>query len=118
MKYNIQEHLKPRGLMGISDEQIEQHWHLYEAYVKNTNELLGEIETGERGSREWGELKRRLGFEFNGMVLHEYYFGNLAAGATLSPGASSRRRWPRNGEIFRCGGRISPGRPRCAASGG
>ena len=23
------------------------------------------------------ELKRRLGFEYNGMVLHEYYFSNL-----------------------------------------
>lgn len=70
MKYDVQEHLKPRGLTGISDEQIEQHWHLYEAYVKNTNELLGEIETAEHGSRAWGELKRRLGFEFNGMGRH------------------------------------------------
>jgi Fe-Mn family superoxide dismutase len=85
--YDVQEHLRPRGLTGISDEQIEQHWHLYEAYVKNTNELLEEIETAERGSRVWGELKRRLGFEFNGMVLHEYYFANLAAGASLSPGS-------------------------------
>jgi Fe-Mn family superoxide dismutase len=87
VKYDIQEHLKPRGLTGISDGQIEQHWHLYEAYVKNTNELLEEIETAEHGSRVWGELKRRLGFEFNGMVLHEYYFANLAAGAALSPGS-------------------------------
>jgi Fe-Mn family superoxide dismutase len=87
VKYEVQEHLKPRGLTGISDEQIEQHWHLYEAYVKNTNELLEEIETAEHGSRVWGELKRRLGFEFSGMVLHEYYFGNLAAGASLSPGS-------------------------------
>ena len=87
MKYDVQEHLKPRGLTGISDAQIEQHWDLYEAYVKNTNELLEEIETAEHGSRVWGELKRRLGFEFNGMVLHEYYFANLAAGVALSPGS-------------------------------
>jgi len=87
MAYQAQEHLKPRGLTGISDQQIEQHWHLYEAYVKNTNELLEEIETAQHGSRVWGELKRRLGFEFNGMVLHEYYFANLAAGGTLSPGS-------------------------------
>ena len=87
MKYDVQEHLKPRGLTGISDAQIEQHWDLYEAYVKNTNELLEEIETAEHGSRVWGELKRRLGFEFNGMVLHEYYFANLAARAALSPGS-------------------------------
>ncbi len=85
--YSVQEHLKPRGLKGISAEQIEQHWHLYEAYVKNTNELLEELGEAKPGSRHWAELKRRLGFEFNGMVLHEYYFGNLAPGADLSPGS-------------------------------
>jgi superoxide dismutase, Fe-Mn family len=72
MKYDVQGHLKPRGLTGTSDGQIEQHWHLYEAYVKNTNELLEGIEAAKHGSRVWGGLKRRLGFEFNGMVLHEY----------------------------------------------
>ena len=25
----------------------------------------------------YSELTRRLGFEYNGMVLHEYYFANL-----------------------------------------
>lgn len=85
MSYVVQDHLKPKALSGISDEQIEQHWKLYEGYVKNTNELLEELGNAEVGSRHWGELKRRLGFEFNGMVLHEYYFGNLAAGTALSP---------------------------------
>jgi len=85
MTYKAQEHLKPRSLTGISDQQIDQHWQLYEAYVKNTNELLDELYAADMGSRHWAELKRRLGFEFNGMVLHEYYFGNLAAGRTLKP---------------------------------
>jgi len=85
MTYKVQEHLKPKTLTGISDGQIEQHWHLYEAYVKNTNELLDEIREAEAGSKHWAELKRRLGFEYNGMALHEYYFGNLAAGRSLTP---------------------------------
>lgn len=84
MEYAVQERLKPKALTGISNEQIDQHWQLYEAYVKNTNELLEELDKAEPGSRHWSELKRRLGFEFNGMVLHAYYFGNLAGGATLS----------------------------------
>jgi len=84
MSYTVQEHLKPKGLTGISKEQIDQHWELYEAYVKNTNEILEELEKADAESRHWGELKRRLGFEFDGMVLHEYYFGNLAAGASLT----------------------------------
>src|SRR5712692_8743434 len=70
MSYSAQKHLKPKALSGISDEQIDQHWQLYESYVKNTNEILEELGEAESGSHHWSELKRRLGFEFNGMALH------------------------------------------------
>lgn len=83
--YEVQEHLKPKALARISDAQIEEHWKLYEGYVESTNELLEALAAAETGSRQWSELKRRLAFEFDGMALHEYYFGNLAAGAALSP---------------------------------
>ena len=33
----------------------------------------------------YSELKRRLGFEYNGMVLHEYYFGNMKRGGAVIP---------------------------------
>jgi Fe-Mn family superoxide dismutase len=33
----------------------------------------------------YSELKRRLGFENNGMILHEYYFGNLKSGGGAAP---------------------------------
>lgn len=74
-------HLK--GLTGISNHQIEAHLELYRGYVTNTNKLNEEIaELAARGNKpappELAEMKRRLGFEYNGMVLHEYYFGNLA----------------------------------------
>ena len=36
---------------------------------------------------EFAELTRRLGFEYNGMILHEYYFSNLRPAAEASPGA-------------------------------
>ncbi|HET8576442.1 MAG TPA: Fe-Mn family superoxide dismutase [Methylomirabilota bacterium] len=84
MSYSVQERIKPKALQGISDEQIRQHWALYEGYVKNVNGLIEDLERAEIGSRSWAELKRRAGFEFNGMALHEYYFGNLAAGSQLS----------------------------------
>jgi Fe-Mn family superoxide dismutase len=69
------------GLNGISDKTLETHFGLYGGYVKNTN-LLNEqiaelIKNGKAGSPEYAELKRRLGFEYNGMRLHEFYFGNL-----------------------------------------
>jgi Fe-Mn family superoxide dismutase len=85
MPYSVREAIKPHRLKGISDEQIDQHWKLYEGYVKNTNELVDEVGHAERGSRHWAELKRRAAFELDGMILHEYYFENLKAGTQLGP---------------------------------
>lgn len=85
MPYSVRESIKPHRLKGISDEQIDQHWKLYEGYVKNSNELVEEVGQAERGSRHWAELKRRAAFELDGMVLHEYYFENLKAGTQLGP---------------------------------
>jgi Fe-Mn family superoxide dismutase len=83
------------GLNGISDETLEMHFKLYEGYVKETNNLTqriaGFIEDGKVDQEEmpaYSELTRRLGFEFNGMVLHEYYFDNLKSGG--GPGDPGR----------------------------
>ncbi|HXI12287.1 MAG TPA: superoxide dismutase [Thermoanaerobaculia bacterium] len=72
------------GLSGISDETLEMHFKLYEGYVKATNDLserIGEILADGKVDQEempaYSELTRRLGFEYNGMVLHEYYFENM-----------------------------------------
>jgi Fe-Mn family superoxide dismutase len=87
MNYKVQDHLKPKGLSSISDDQIAQHWKLYEGYVKNANGLLEATARAQVGSPPWAELRRRLGFEIDGIVLHEYYFGNLAGGSRPSPGS-------------------------------
>src|SRR4026208_2338801 len=72
------------GLKGISDKTLEMHFKLYEGYVKETNNLTEKISEflsdGKVDQEEvpaYSELTRRLGFEYNGMVLHEYYFGNM-----------------------------------------
>ena len=74
------------GLTGISDKTIEIHLGLYSGYVKNTNILNEKVieltENGKSGTPEYSELKRRYGFEYNGMRLHEYYFGNLKPGGS------------------------------------
>ena len=85
MNYKVQAHLKPKALSGISNDQISQLWKLYEGYVENANRLIEGVARAEAGSSPWAELKRRLGFEVDGVVLHEYYFGNLACGSTLRP---------------------------------
>ena len=82
------------GLQGISDNTLAIHFALYEGYVKNTNllnEQIGElIKNGQAGGANpvFAELTRRLGFEYNGMVLHEYYFGNLTKTAGSEPGSA------------------------------
>jgi Fe-Mn family superoxide dismutase len=37
---------------------------------------------------EYAELKRRMGFEFDGMRLHEYYFENMGGKGDLSQSAA------------------------------
>ncbi len=80
------------GLNGISDKQLEQHYKLYAGYVANTNKLneqLAElIKAGDTLSPKFGELTRRMGFEYNGMRLHEYYFDNMtSSGGSLEAGS-------------------------------
>lgn len=77
------------GLNGLSDKQIEVHKGLYAGYVRNVNTLnerLGVMtKEGKAGTPDWAEITRRLGFEYDGMILHEYYFGNLKAAASPLP---------------------------------
>jgi len=78
------------GLSGISDQTLEMHFKLYEGYVANTNTLnekIGSlISTGSISDMTtYSELTRRLGFEYNGMVLHEYYFDNMKKGGNVDP---------------------------------
>ncbi|MGH7309279.1 MAG: superoxide dismutase [Candidatus Rokuibacteriota bacterium] len=84
-----------RGLDGISDAQIAEHLQLYAGYVKQVNALNAELaELRGQGKAlgqnpEFAELTRRLGFEYGGMVLHEYYFANLRGGGEPKPPAGS-----------------------------
>lgn len=65
------------GTPGFSEESLSDHFKLYEGYVKNVNAIAERSGTLEAGSPESAELRRRFGWEWNGMRLHELYFGNL-----------------------------------------
>jgi Fe-Mn family superoxide dismutase len=69
------------GMPGFSDTLLKNHFTLYQGYVTNTNKVMEELNTllkeGKQGTPAFAELKRRFGWEFNGMRLHELYFGNL-----------------------------------------
>ncbi len=74
------------GLNGFSDNLLKNHFTLYQGYVTNTNKLLDVLmqimKDGKMSTPEFAELKRRLGWEFNGMRLHELYFGNMTKNKT------------------------------------
>lgn len=94
------------GLKGISDETLKMHFGLYEGYVKNSNLLIEQISAITRKKQASGqdpayaELTRRLGFEFGGMVLHEYYFENLAPKGKGSPSGDLKRLLDKSFEGF------------------
>src|SRR4030095_4500190 len=100
-----------RGLDGISDEQIAEHLKLYSGYVKQENALNQELAEllakGKASGKDpaFAELTRRLGFEYNGMILHEYYFSNLRKAGEPTPP-------PGSGVGQALGGRFRRGRAR------
>jgi Fe-Mn family superoxide dismutase len=76
------------GMKGFSETLLKNHFTLYQGYVTNTNklsEILVEMHKGGKTSvPEYAELKRRFGWEFNGMRLHEYYFENLGGSGQIN----------------------------------
>ncbi len=69
------------GLSGFSDQLLKNHFVLYQGYVKHVNDLddkLRELRGAQKANTpDFAELKRRYGWEWNGMRLHELYFSNL-----------------------------------------
>lgn len=81
MPYTAKDYAKLIGMAGFSETLLKNHFTLYQGYVTNTNKVLDTLDQmakdGKTATPEFAELKRRLGWEFNGMRLHEFYFENL-----------------------------------------
>jgi Fe-Mn family superoxide dismutase len=92
MTYTAKEYARLIGMAGFSETLLNNHFTLYQGYVTHTNKELEVLtlllKEGKIATPEYAELKRRLGWEFNGMRLHEYYFENLGGTAPLD--ANSR----------------------------
>lgn len=90
MPYEAKDYSKLIGMEGLSEELLKNHFTLYKGYVTNTNKVLDSLDKmfkdGNTGTPEYAEMKRRLGWEFNGMRLHEYYFENLGGGGVDTKG--------------------------------
>ena len=81
MGYPAKDYARLMGMAGFSEALLKNHFTLYQGYVTNSNKVLDILEQmlkeEKTATPEFAELKRRLGWEFNGMRLHEYYFENL-----------------------------------------
>jgi Fe-Mn family superoxide dismutase len=90
MTYTAKDYTKLIGMSGFSETLLKNHFTLYQGYVTNTNKLLDSLDAlvkeGKGANPEFAEMKRRLGWEFNGMRLHELYFENLGGTASLEAG--------------------------------
>ncbi len=88
MPYAAKDYAKLIGMAGFSETLLKNHVTLYQGYVTNTNKVLDTLDQltkdGKTAAPEFAELKRRLGWEFNGMRLHEYYFENLGGSGSLN----------------------------------
>ena len=71
------------GIEGFSDALLRSHFTLYEGYVSNVNKTLEFLKTTEAGTPPFNEIKRRFGWEWNGMRLHELYFNNIVKGGSI-----------------------------------
>lgn len=83
--WQAKDKLKPKGLDGISDQQVEYHFEThYKGYVKKLNEIWEKLPSTDRSKAnqnysEFRALKLEETFNYDGALLHEIYFGNLTS---------------------------------------
>ena len=115
MSYTAIDYSKLIGMEGFSQTLLTNHFTLYQGYVTNTNKvndlLAAMLKDGKTAAPEYAELKRRFGWEFNGMRLHELYFENLGgktpadkAGALAKKIAAAFGTWEAWEQDFRATG--------------
>jgi Fe-Mn family superoxide dismutase len=77
MSYIAKNYDRLLGIRGFSDKLLKSHFKLYEGYVAHINKMIGFLAGADKLKQEYEETKRRFAWEFNGMRLHEAYFGNM-----------------------------------------
>lgn len=79
-EYHAKRYERLIGTPGMSDQMLRTHFELYEGYVKHTNKALALLRDGGLDAFAQGEVRRRLGWEWNGMRMHELYFDGMVSG--------------------------------------
>ncbi|MEM0142831.1 MAG: superoxide dismutase [Candidatus Micrarchaeaceae archaeon] len=90
-EWKIKDELKPKGIKGISDQQIEYHFEThYKGYVKKLNEIWQKLASSDRGAAnqnysDFRALKLEETFNYDGSLLHELYFANISSTSNQIP---------------------------------
>lgn len=96
MAYTAKDYARLVGMTSFSEVMLKNHFTLYQGYVTNTNKVLEILEQmlkeDKTATPEFSELKRRLGWEFNGMRLHEYYFDTLGGNGVVTNNSRLERK--------------------------
>jgi len=71
-----------KKMEGLSTSQIDQHLKLYQGYVKKANEIYNKLKDVDLTSANatyapLRELLLEQSYAVNGVIYHEFYFGNL-----------------------------------------
>ena len=77
-------------IKGLSEQQLRNHFTLYQGYVKKLGEIEQKLGTVDKSTpnysyNDYSELKRREPVAYNGTFLHELYFDNLGGEGTSAP---------------------------------
>jgi Fe-Mn family superoxide dismutase len=87
-EYRAKDYKYLLGMKGFGHDLLNDHFKLYEGYVKQVNLLTEKLkalsESGQNRSAEYAAIKYRFGWELDGMRLHELYFGNLGGNGQFS----------------------------------
>ena len=90
-KWNAKDNVKPKDLEGISNQQIDYHFEThYKGYVNKLNEIWEKLPNADRSKAnqnysEFRELKNEETFNYDGALLHEYYFQALHKAVSSVP---------------------------------
>jgi Fe-Mn family superoxide dismutase len=96
MNYTAKDYTNLIGMAGFSESLLKNHFTLYQGYVTNTNKVLEildqKLKEDKTATPEFAELKRRVGWEFNGMRLHENYFDSLGGNGVVANNSRLERK--------------------------
>lgn len=113
MTYAAKKYDRLLGMRGFSDHLLKAHFKLYEGYVAHINKMIDFLKGADKETQEYDEIKRRFAWEFNGMRLHEAYFGNMTPkfdeldpdsdlGARITASFGSIAAWKKDFEAVSC----------------